>query len=69
MRARRNYSVGYKYEYSEGYLRYEFGGRIFGGASFRNFTVLIGRILNTHFMRSNQERKIKQFEGIRKTQA
>ena len=24
---------------TEGFLRYEFGGRIFGGAYFRNFTV------------------------------
>ena len=28
---------------TEGFLRYEFGGLIFGGAYFRNFTVLSSR--------------------------
>ena len=49
-----------------GFFALRVWGLILGGAYFRNFTVLIGLILNRHFMRSNQERKIKQFEGIGK---
>lgn len=52
-----------------GFFALRVWGLIFGGAYFRNFTGLIGLILNRHFMRSNQERKIKQFEGIGKNQA
>ena len=30
---------------TEGFLRYDFGGLIFGGAYFRNFTVAVLRLL------------------------
>ena len=32
---------------TEGFMRYEFGGLIFGGAYFRNFTVNSKNILNS----------------------
>ena len=38
-------------DFAEGFLRYQFGGLIFGGAYFRNFTVfLIRSIYSIHIM-------------------
>ena len=35
---------------AEGFLRYEFGGLIFGGAYFRNFTVLFYNYVKRFFL-------------------
>ena len=35
---------------TEGFLRYKFGGLIFGGAYFRNFTVFVGFLITPFFL-------------------
>ena len=42
---------------TEGFLRYEFGGLIFGGAYFRNFTVLVRRLTLCYVIKKTEKIK------------